>query len=179
MPVETWSADRYRQHHRLGEFAKTKVGAGVKRRLGALPPTLETRCAAPRKRNVKIVEVRTGEQVESVSVTITGWPPSVNQKGNGRWHHAKLIKEYKAHATPFWEAALADKAIVKVDCYRLDLVLYGDRRGDVSNRIKAAEDACADAVGENDCHFDKGSWNRIAAKERSHVVTLTAMREKV
>lgn len=174
MPTETVTPEEFMRLYGNKPTGRNK--RVLDKHYGGIPPVLETRCAAPRKPRTRIVEVRPGEPVQSVTCVITGWPPSVNRKSGEHWRVvAQRVREYHDHAAPYWREAMAGKAF---NCQRLAIHVeyFGASRSDPHNSDKAAYDAAANAVGFNDRNFSPwgGEWN-VRAGERSHKVTLTAI----
>ena len=179
MPIEVWSAERFQAYHKGAAFKGTKVGKRVAdKHFGGQPPVLETRCAAPRKPRTKVVEVRPGEPVESVTVVLSGWPANVNRKSGEHWRvTAARVKAYHEHAAPLWQAAMNGRALAG-DWFTIHIEYLGASRQDPHNCDKAAIDVAADAVGINDRRALEwgGKW-RERTGERRHRVTLTAITE--
>jgi hypothetical protein len=134
MPTETISADEWNRRQRA---ANPKLWAARDKAAGLKPRTPKPAATqSPHIRNPR-----------TVAVTIPGWPPSANLATGKHWKAWRAaVNAYRATALPCYNGA----ALPTGDAYQFTLTLSGKGRGDLSNRVKAAEDVAAEALGYND-----------------------------
>lgn len=131
-----------------------------------------------------------GATVDRVAFTLEGWPPSLhryttNRRGGGRVKTTEA-REYQARAESAIRASVKGQRMKAAKWYAVAFTFLGPRverkdgeprKLDVTNRVKAVEDALAKAIGIDDSRFNPVRLVKRWAETESVVIEVKCEQE--